>query len=431
MPAPDTDRVVLVVAPGDAVFRRDCLEQVSAAYRTVVITPGPVTWEKHLVVDHAIADPADEAALFKAADALARRHRVIGVLTWNEWHLVPTARLAAHLGLPGNTPEAMRTCRNKALARAAFARHQVPSAAAVAVTTVREAQRAARAIGYPVVLKPAAQAASSGVIRATSEQHLADAYAFAAAATGRHARDDGTVLVEEYLDGDEVSVECVTHRGRTQAVAVTRKSLGPAPYFEEIGHLVDAADPLLAQVAPVAEAAVQALGITTGVQHVELRLTPTGPRLIEVNGRIGGDLISRLVREATGLDLPRIAADLALGKTPDLTATRRACAAVHLLYPSVSGTVIARHISVGYAEHTPWLKQVEWLRDIGDDVLLPPDGDMFTARAGYLLITARTAAQARARMDEALDQITLTVSPARPMATPALTGPSRCGDGTA
>ncbi|NED87458.1 carboxylase, partial [Streptomyces sp. SID11233] len=60
------------------------------------------------------------------------------------------------------------------------------------------------------------------------------------------------VLVEEYLAGPEVSVECVTHQGITTALAVTRKEVGFAPYFEETGHTVDAADPLLPEVAPVA-----------------------------------------------------------------------------------------------------------------------------------------------------------------------------------
>ncbi|MFJ2716840.1 hypothetical protein [Streptomyces sp. NPDC087437] len=73
------------------------------------------------------------------------------------------------------------------------------------------------------------------------------------------------------LAGPEISVECVTVHGITTPVAVTRKILGDEPRFDDIGHTVSADDPLLPIVGPVAEAA---LGVNTGVSHVEMRLTP-------------------------------------------------------------------------------------------------------------------------------------------------------------
>ncbi|MFZ3470407.1 ATP-grasp domain-containing protein [Streptomyces sp. 2.9] len=218
-------------------------------------------------------------------------------------------------------------------------------------------------------------------------------------------------LVEEYLDGEEISVECVTHRGVTTPVAVTRKQLAFAPYFEEVGHTVDAADPLLRRVGPVAQAAVAALGLTTGIQHVEMRLTATGPRIIEVNGRIGGDLIGRLVWLATGIDLPRAAADLALGLQPDITPTRQQAAAVALLYPEVSGTVVERGIDAEFAKATDWLEQASWILSPGEQVTLPPEGDVDVARVGLLVVTAPDADQAEARLQAVRDHITITVTP--------------------
>lgn len=95
------------------------------------------------------------------------------------------------------------------------------------------------------------------MIRVDTPEELPDAYAFAAQAA-RLGAEGTEVLVEEYLDGPEVGVECVTYQGTTTVVAVTRKTVGLPPYFEEIAHAVDAADPLLATVAPIAQAAVQA-----------------------------------------------------------------------------------------------------------------------------------------------------------------------------
>lgn len=399
--------LVLLVSPGDETYRGYCLEQVAAAYDVVLLTAAEPSWEKPFIVDHAVVDLTDPAVLLAGGRALADRHAFAGVVTWDEWNLVPTARLARALGLSSNSVEVMRACRNKSVARTLFARHGVPSAASMKAQTLLEAGLATMTLGYPAVIKPAAFAGSIGVIRVDRPEELPGAFAFASQGASR-SREDTGVLVEEYLDGPEFSVECVTHRGETTAVAVTRKHLGPAPYFDETGHTVDATDPLLERVAPAAVAAVRALGITDGVQHVELRLVDGRPRLIEVNARIGGDMIGHLVRLATGIDLPKAAADLACGRVPDLTPTRSRAAGIRMLYPDASGTLTHRQINTPFAAHTPWLRQVQWIREIGDPLLLPPDGDLFTARAGFYIVTGRTTDEVTERLDTAADEITVT-----------------------
>ncbi|CAL2073690.1 Biotin carboxylase [Streptomyces murinus] len=404
--------VILVVAAADAeaeAYRGYCLKAVAAAYDVVLITSEEPTWEVPYLLDCVvIPDPTDQAALSDAGRSLAERHDLAGVFTWTEWYLVPVARLARRLGLPTTAPEAMQACRNKATSRMLFARHGVPSAASVSVRTRGEAKSAAERIGYPVVLKPAAHAASIGVIRADNPQQLHTAYEFAAQAA-RAGSENTSVLVEEYLDGPEVSVECVTHHGQTTVVALTRKTVSAPPYFEELAHSVDAADPLLDVVAPAARAAIRALGITDGVCHVEMRLVDGRPRLVEVNGRIAGDMIGHLVRLATGIDLPRAAADIACDRAPDLTPTRSSAAAIHLLYPHASGTV--RHLdSDGARPH--WLERIHFQHRAGDQVLLPADGGtMFTARLGYLITTAPTGTLARTRAEQATRQLHIDIAP--------------------
>ncbi|MFK4222200.1 ATP-grasp domain-containing protein [Streptomyces sp. NPDC019890] len=394
-------------------YRGYCLESVAAAYDVVLISGAEPTWERPFLTDYEVADPADPHAQAAAGRALAERHRLAGVVTWTEWYLVPVARLARQLGLPTAAPEVMQGCRNKATARALFARHGVPSAASQGVRTAAEAANAADRIGYPVVLKPAAHAASVGVIRVDGPAELADAYTFAVQAAD-HGVESTQVLVEEYLDGPEVSVECVTYQGETTAVAITRKTVGMEPYFEELAHSVDAGDPLLATVAPVAAAAIRALGIRDGVSHVEMRLVDGRPRLIEVNARIAGDMIGHLVHLATGIDLPRTATDIACGRAPDLTPTRHQAAAIRLIYPATSSTLTARRLDEPFAANTPWLERVHFLRHPGDQLVLPPAGDMFTSRIGFLIVTAPTAELAQERSEEAYRQLTVEVAPAAP-----------------
>ncbi|MEU3299755.1 ATP-grasp domain-containing protein [Streptomyces sp. NPDC006678] len=391
-------------------YRAYCLQSVAAVYDVVLITGEEPSWEVPYIRDCVVVpDPTDQAELSAAGRTLAERYDLAGVFTWTEWYLVPVARLARQLGLPTTAPEVMQACRNKATARALFARHGVPSAASVTVRTRDDAYAAAERIGYPVVLKPAAHAASIGVIRADTPHQLAAAYEVADRAAGSGV-ESMSVLVEEYLDGPEVSIECVTYRGKTTVVAVTRKTVSAPPFFEELAHSVDAADPLLDTVAPAARAAIHALGITDGVSHVEMRLVGGRPRLVEVNGRIAGDMIGHLVRLATGIDLPRAAADIARDRAPDLTPTRSSAAAIHLIYPETSGTLTSLRFD---GPRPPWLELVHFQHRPGDRLLLPADGgDMFTARIGYLITTGPTAETADARAASALGRLTYRVEPA-------------------
>ncbi|MFE7124913.1 ATP-grasp domain-containing protein [Streptomyces sp. NPDC057617] len=405
------DPVLIVVGGTDPVLRGYCMEQAAAAYPVALIDAKPPTWQQDLVVDHEVADPRDSASVIAAGLALAERHTIAGVLTWDEYALVATAHLTARLGLPGNTVASMNASRDKAASRRHFAEHNVPSATSTRVHTLPEATAAAHRTGFPVVLKPSSHAGSIGVIRIDSPEDLTAGWEFAVSGAGEQGREGSGVLVEEYLDGPEISVECVTLHGVTTVVAVTRKDVGFAPYFEEVGHTVTAGDPLVSEVAPVAAHALQALGVTDGVQHVEMRLTATGPRIVEVNARIGGDMIGELVRLATGIDLPRIAADIACGNTPDLTPTKHTTAAITLLYPPTAGTLTARHLPAVPGPLNPWLRQVTWLRNVGDQVCLPPTAIPGAARIGFLIVTADSPDDARSRLASLTEQLTLAVEP--------------------
>lgn len=402
--------VLVVVGGTDPAYRAYCVEQAAAAYPIALIDSKPPTWQQHLVIDHEVADTHDPAAVIAAGLALAERHAIAGVVTWDEYCLVPAAQLAALLGLPGSSVESMTAARNKAASRRLFAEHSVPSAMSTRVDTLEQARDAAARTGFPVVLKPASHAASIGVIRVDTSEDLPAAWEFAATGAGEQGPEGHGVLVEEYLRGPEISVECVTVGGLTTAVAVTRKEVGFAPYFEETGHTVTAGDPLLPHVAPVAAQAVRALGITDGVQHVEMRLTASGPRIIEVNSRIGGDLIGALVRLATGLDLPRIAADIACGNNPSLTPSAHRTAAIKILYPPADGTLTARHLATETGQERLWLHHVSWLHEVGDRVALPPKGNA-NGRIGFLIVTADSPATARERLAVLTQGLTLTVSP--------------------
>ncbi|WP_199883428.1 ATP-grasp domain-containing protein [Streptomyces sp. CB01580] len=198
--------------------------------------------------------------------------------------------------------------------------------------------------------------------------------------------------------------------GRVHVAAITRKALSAEPCFEEVGHVVDANDELLDNDAVrfVATDALNAVGITHGVMHVEMRLTKDrGPRIIEINARLGGDLIPHLVYLATGVSLPQAAAALAIGAEPDLELTRRQAAAVRFIYPAHAGRIEALHSA---SPGGSWLERFVWTHRPGDYVSPPPNGSLLD-RLAHFVVTGPDASTCRARLRLVEDRTVAQLSP--------------------
>ncbi|MFF8731756.1 hypothetical protein ACF073_35535 [Streptomyces sp. NPDC015171] len=177
-------------------------------------------------------------------------------------------------------------------------------------------------------------------------------------------------MVEELRDGKQISAETVVLDDEDiRIAAITRTVAGPLPARQAVRHCVFAHDTLLHHpvIRQVVSRTVRALGITLGVLSVRMRLTPRGPRVLDVAGHIADDLIPLLVKRATGIDLPSAAADLATGRTPSLAATRQRAAAIQFLYPSATGSL--RRLTVHpHADRHPHLDRIALTRHPGDHV---------------------------------------------------------------
>lgn len=297
------------------------------------------------------AETNDPATALAAARTLHADTPIDGVLTSCDYYLPLAARIAAELGLPGPTPAAVVAACNKALTRAALDRCDVPGPRHVTVPAddQQRLRTGAEMVGFPLVLKPTDLCAGMFVRRvedwAALDTAARDLLRFEVNARGQ--RREPVVLLEEFLEGPEFSVESWIRDGEVHTVGVTDKSLGGASGFVETGHMfpADVGDQDHARLVAAAEAAIRAVGLDHGVVHTELRLTAAGPRIIEINPRPAGNQITELIRHVTGIDLPRIAVELALGREPALPTvpngqrggSRALSAAVSMLVPARAG----------------------------------------------------------------------------------------------
>ncbi|MFF8846688.1 ATP-grasp domain-containing protein [Streptomyces sp. NPDC015127] len=358
------------------------------------------------------ADTNSADAVAAALEPFHAEGRLRGVMTVTDYNIPVVAEVAARFGLPGLSPEAARTCRDKLLMRRACEAAGVAAPGFHQATTEEDALAAADRFGYPCVVKPMTESASIGVTLCRTPDEVLAAYRDISSSPtdfrGQPRRPGA--LVEEYLLGFEVSVESVLLDGERRVLGVTDKALGPHPHFVEMG---DTFPSMLS--APVREAcvdlacrALDAVGHDFGAAHVEVKMTAAGPRIVEVNGRMPGAEITQLIREATGIYLQREVIRLHTGRPADLTATRDAAAASRYLAARESGVLTAIG-GADLARRVPGVVDVDLEAHPGDRVR-PAESNLDLL--GYVVAVGDTTGDAVRRAEAALGQLTPVIDSA-------------------
>ncbi len=404
--------LLLLIGTGKQAFREYLLAPIASRYRVHLLCGAEPGWPRGYLdgwtVLSSMDDTIDAAQMCAAARDLAARETVRGVLSWDEARILQSAKVAAELGRPGGDPDMVLRCRDKHLTRKALDAGGVPQPRSVLVADARQAAASAEAMGYPVVLKPRAMGGSLGVVRADTPAELAVRFEFARDCTvpGSWRYDEG-VLVEQYVPGPEISVDSAVHDGEVLPMFIARKRVGYPPYFEETGHIVDAADPLLADagLTSVLVAAHKALGFTDGITHAEFKLTPDGPVVIEVNARLGGDLIPYLGMRASGIDPGLAAAAVACGQRPELTADRSGVAGVRFFYAPADDTAIEA-IRFDPAALPAATDLAVTLAEPGDVMSPPPKGTM-SGRVAFITVLSGTVTACQTALDAAAAALTI------------------------
>jgi biotin carboxylase len=255
--------------------------------------------------------------------ALLRAHAPDGVVAYRDEDIVLLALMAAELGLDYRTPEVARRLVDKLSQRQALRNSGLPSPLCWEIPAARDpatVEAFAAAVEYPAVLKP--RIGNGG--QYTMPVANADDLVRSVALLPPQAGGERGMFVEQYLPslatgprehfGGYVSVESLVAGGEISHLAVTGRFPLAEP-FRETGFFIPADLPQaqLTAVLEVATAALRALGLRTGDCHTEIKLTPDGPRVIEVNGRLGGG-VPEMLFQASGVSIFELSMRVALGE---------------------------------------------------------------------------------------------------------------------
>ncbi len=414
----DHEGVVLVIGSGGRPYREYLLASACRRRPLWLLDAGPSTWQSRYVLGTTVVELVDQRRiipdtdmLVKVAQQIAAERPVAGVFSYDEAMVISTAQVAEALGLPGLTVNGADSCRNKHRTRQALTAAGLAQPRFAYVTTLADASSAAAEFGYPVVVKPRGAGASIGVVKVHSPGELEAAFTIAETAThGGAPAYEGGVLVEEFLDGPEISIDGAVFQGGYTPFVVAHKAIGFPPYFEETGHTVTADDPLRydPRVGRVLTTAHRAVGVRDGITHTEIKLTGRGPVVVEINARLGGDLIPYVGLLATGIDPGHVAVDLAVGARPDLDRAGAGTVGIRFCNPPVDGYITSMRLPT--PADVPGVVEAGPLVAPGTLVRLPPRG--FMSRFAYVICRAPTRDACDLALDEAVAAVGVDVEPA-------------------
>lgn len=230
------------------------------------------------------------------------RHRIGWVIAGTDSGVALADRLAAALGVTRhNAPATSAARRDKLAMQRALAAAGVSTAWHAAVTTAAEAEEVARQHGSgPVIVKPLRSGGTDGVVFCAGPEEVAGAAGKLLGSESIYGERNDAVLVQEYLQGDEYMVNCVSAAGRHTVLEVWRSVktvVGTSPVYDYT-ELVDPGS--VPEITAYVGASLSAVGIEWGPSHTEVIRTPAGPRLVETAARPQGTADLSAITRATG-----------------------------------------------------------------------------------------------------------------------------------
>ena len=255
--------------------------------------------------------------------------KISGVCSIGSDLAVPTVSyIAEKLGLISNSVESSIKSTNKHKMRESFRNNNIPSPKSIFIKDINSIKDLV--LDYPVIVKPTDRSGSRGVTKIYEEDELHEAINYAI-----NCSFQKTAVIEEFIKGEEYSVECISWKGIHKLLSITKKYTTGSPYFVECAHLQPASinSTQHENIKRIVFDALDSLNICYGASHTEFKINEHNDIIIiEVGARMGGDLIgSSLVELTTGFDYTKAVIEIALGIMPKVCIYRQGYAAIRYI----------------------------------------------------------------------------------------------------
>jgi biotin carboxylase len=333
-------------------------------------------------------------ALARTLPALA------GVMTAGTDFSAIVAFVAERLGLPGISYETALNASDKGRMRECFRQADVPSPRFTVLETT-QAMNLNLPFPFPAVVKPVDNMGARGCRRVDNlaELQTATEEAFSFSRSGR-------IIVEEFMDGSEFSLDAVIYQGEITITGFADRHIFFPPYFIEMGHTIptDIDEQSAAEIIDVFKRGVRALGIKNGAAKGDVKLTQKGVMIGEIAARLSGGYMSGWTYPySSGVEPTRAAIQIAIGEKPSLTPPTRQWTSAERAFISIPGKVY----SIIKKELPPHVKDVFFRVKEGERVRFPENN---VSKAGNVIAVAPDRKSAVSVAESAVRNILIRLS---------------------
>lgn len=340
--------------------------------------------------------------------AIAKEEQIDGVIhPCSEVAMNVMGRINDELHLSGISKEMAIRATNKHLMREAFEKYGAPSPKSLLTKDEEDAWKIfCEQFSTNAILKPSRNSGSRGIAKVEkgiSKEAFFELY--------RRALDesrDHQVLIEQFIEGPEFSVEVIVWQGEPHVLAVTDKKTTEAPYFVELGHNQPSVFPVGIQqkLKDGAIAGIKALRLSNCAAHCELKVQDGEAYLMEIGARMGGDFIStELTHLSTGIDMVAATISVVLGIEPNLKPMEEKHGVCIRYFTPMPGRLMA--IEGEDALKGDHVYDAEIYHKIGDSI---PEVKSSLDRSGHVIVTDIDAHAAIERAERIIKDVKLVTA---------------------
>lgn len=336
---------------------------------------------------------------------VAREEKIDGVIhPCSEVTMNVMGRINDELGLSGISREQAIRATNKHLMREAFEQYGAPSPKSRCFTDVEVAWGSfCTEFTGACILKPSRNSGSRGIAKIEEDIDGAEFQKLFETAKGESR--DKQVMLEQFIEGPEFSIEIIVWNGKVNVLTVTDKKTTEAPHFVELGHNQPSCYPAetVEKIKAAAVAGVKALGVNNCACHAEVKVQNGDPYIMEIGARMGGDFISTILTPlSTGVDMIAAAVNCALGIEPCLQPTSKQQGVCIRYFCPEPGAL--KSITNTEVLNDPRVYEWEIYHKAGDVI---PEVTSSLCRSGHVIVTEETPQKAIELAERMISEVTL------------------------
>lgn len=336
---------------------------------------------------------------------VAREEKLDGVIhPCSEVSMSVMGRINDELGLSGISREQAIRATNKHLMREAFEQYGAPSPKSRCFTDAEVAWEVfCTDFSDACILKPSRNSGSRGIAK-IEEDIKGDEFKRLFEVAKDESRDK-QVMLEQFIEGPEFSIEIIVWNGKVNVLTVTDKKTTEAPHFVELGHNQPSCYPseIVEKIKAAAVAGVKALGVNNCACHAEVKVQNGEPYIMEIGARLGGDFIStELTHLSTGIDMVAAAINCALGIEPCLEPTEEKHGVCIRYFCPKPGQLVSISNTEVLSDERVYLWEI--YHKVGDMI---PEVTSSLSRSGHVIVTEETPQKAIEYAESLIENVKL------------------------